>query len=59
MTSCLTLYFLQSKLEKRAIDIKSAIGQLENRRSSMGFTFNRARPLIEGHERSEWMRPTW
>lgn len=25
----------------------------------MGFTFNRARPLIEGHQRSEWMRPTW
>lgn len=25
----------------------------------MGFTFNRARPLIEGHERSELMRPTW
>ncbi|KAG1416186.1 hypothetical protein G6F58_006097 [Rhizopus delemar] len=48
-----------SKLEKCAIDIKSAIEQLENRRSSMGFTFNRARPLIEGHQRSEWMRPTW
>ncbi|ORE02122.1 hypothetical protein BCV72DRAFT_265393 [Rhizopus microsporus var. microsporus] len=38
-----------SKLEKYAIDI----------RSSMGFTFNRAWPLIDGHERSEWMRPTW
>ncbi|KAG2235353.1 hypothetical protein INT48_004972, partial [Thamnidium elegans] len=48
-----------SKLEKCAIDIKFAIAQLENRRGSMGFTFNRARPLIEGHERSEWMRPTW
>lgn len=40
------------------LDIKSAIGQLENRRSSTGFTFNRARPLIEGHKRSEWMRST-
>ncbi|KAL0075848.1 hypothetical protein J3Q64DRAFT_1841321 [Phycomyces blakesleeanus] len=48
-----------SKLEKCAIDIKCAIEQLENRRSSIGFTFNRARPLIEGRARPEWMRPTW
>ncbi|KAI7900579.1 uncharacterized protein BX663DRAFT_544745 [Cokeromyces recurvatus] len=25
----------------------------------MGITFNRAIPFIEGHERSEWMKPTW
>jgi hypothetical protein len=25
----------------------------------MGFSYSGARPPIKGHQRSEWMRPTW
>ncbi|KAI9484137.1 MAG: hypothetical protein EXX96DRAFT_166402 [Benjaminiella poitrasii] len=53
------LLLLTAKLEKCAMNITSAVEELENRRSSMGIAFSRNRSLLQGKGRDAWMRPTY